>query len=108
MQDSISTKQTAKLAEALRARNVRVAVEHWDGHKHIDIFVPDARLYIEIDGIQHYDNPKQIIADLRRDHFSDGDDFSTMRITNQLIDTHLEPIADAIAGVVERKRATSL
>ncbi len=104
MHETIPTKQTVKLADALRARNVRISVEHWDGHKRIDIFVPDARLYIEVDGLQHFVDPKQIIADLRRDHFSDGDDFSTMRITNQLIDTHLEPIADAIAEVVAKKK----
>lgn len=103
MHDTSSTKQTEKLADALRARNVRVAVEHWDGHKHVDIFVPDARLYIEVDGLQHYIDPKQIIADLRRDHFSDGDDFSTMRVTNQLIETHLDEIANAVAEVVALK-----
>ncbi len=103
MPKKVPTEQTAKLADALRARNVRIAVEHWDGHKHIDIFVPDARLYIEVDGLQHFVDPDQILTDLRRDHFSDGDDFSTLRITNQLIDTHLDEIADAIAGVVAKE-----
>lgn len=105
MPENVPTRQTVVLANALRARNVNVAVEHWDGHKHIDIYLPDARIYIEVDGLKHYVEPKQIIADLRRDHFSDGDDFSTMRITNQLVDTHLNEIADAIAGVVLRKKS---
>lgn len=104
MQDNIPTKQTIALADALRARNINVAIEHWDGHKHIDIFVPEARLYVEVDGLRHYTDAKQIISDLKRDHFSDGDDFSTMRITNQLVDNYLNEIADAIADVVSQKK----
>lgn len=94
------TPQTLKLANALKARGVQLELEYWDGHKHIDIYIPKANLYIEINGLAHYTDPKQIAADLKRNHFSDGDDFFTMSITNQLIDTHLEKIADAIVVVV--------
>jgi len=94
-----STKETLALAAALEARGVRVEVEHWDGHKHIDIFVPDAKLYIEIDGLQHYINPKQIRADLLRDHYSDDATYSTKRFSNQIVKSHLGEIADAIAEI---------
>ena len=89
-----------KLAEALRARGITLELEHWDGHKHVDIYIPAARLYIEVNGLQHYTDPKLLLADLKRAHFSDGDDFNTISITNQLVDTHLDGIADAILKVV--------
>ena len=43
---------------------------------------------------------ERLTTDLKRNHFSDGDDFFTLTITNQLIDTHLDNIADAIVKVV--------
>lgn len=98
------TPQTLKLAEALKARGVHLELEHWDGHKHIDIFIPSARLYIEVNGLQHYTDPKLLFADLRRSHFSDGDDYLTIPITNQLIDSHLDGIADAITQVVQNEK----
>ncbi|MBY0294145.1 hypothetical protein K2Q08_02325 [Patescibacteria group bacterium] len=96
------TPQTLKLAEALRARGVQLELEHWDGHKHIDIYIPSARLYIEVNGLRHYIDSKIIEADLKRVHFSDGDDFRTITITNQLIDTRLNEIADAIATICKQ------
>ena len=97
------TKQAAALIEALRKRGVDLIPEYDDGHKTVDIYIPKAGLFIEINGLQHYTNPEKIIADLKRSHFSDGDDKNTMPITNQLIETHLDEIADAIAQVVKEK-----
>lgn len=96
------TKQALALAQALEKRGVKVETEHFDGHKHVDIFIPEAKLYIEIDGLQHYTDPKQIIADLMHDHYSDDGAFSTKRFSNQLIDNYLDPIADAIALIVKK------
>ncbi|MFA6158347.1 MAG: DUF559 domain-containing protein [Candidatus Paceibacterota bacterium] len=96
----VPTKQTIALAEALRKRGVEVKTEYWDGHKHVDLYIPDAKLFIEIDGIQHYIDSKQILADLKRDHYSDGDDILTKRFSNQLIETRVEEIARAISEIV--------
>jgi very-short-patch-repair endonuclease len=93
------TKQAVSLAQALEKRGVKVELEHWDGHKHVDLFIPDARLYIEIDGIQHYTDPKQFKADLTRDHYSDDDKFFTKHISNQLIDMFCDEIANTIASI---------
>ena len=101
MQKNIPTKQAISLAFALRKRGVRLITEHYDGHKTIDIFIPKARLYIEIDGLQHYTNPEQFIADLKRDHYSDDEKFFTKHISNQLIETHLEEITEAIYQIVK-------
>jgi very-short-patch-repair endonuclease len=102
-QKPIPTKQTLALVKALESKGIKLEVEYWDGHKHVDIYIPKAKLYIEINGLAHYTDPRQIIADLKRNHFSDGDDFFTMPITNQLIDKHLESIADAIVKVVAER-----
>lgn len=93
------TKHTLQLAEALKARGVRIELEHWDGHKHIDIYIPEDNIYIEIDGAHHHTNPEQMISDFNRDFFSFKDGFFTKHITNEAIDTHLEKIADAIAFI---------
>lgn len=95
------TKQTVALADALKTRGIRVETEYWDGHKHIDVYLPDARIFIEVDGLQHYTNPRQILADFKRDHFSDGDDIHTLRLTNQLVETHLDEIVNAVVRVVK-------
>lgn len=89
------------LADALRLRGVTLFVEHWDGHKHIDIYIPKDNLYIEVDGLPHSTNVKQIISDFNRDYFSFKDGFFTKRISNDLIENHLDAIANALARVAE-------
>jgi very-short-patch-repair endonuclease len=96
------TPQTNRLVEALRSRGIETKTEHWDGHKHIDIYIPENGMYIEVEGLQHFTSPEQIIADLKRDYYSDSENHFTFRITNQLIETHLEEIADAVAQVVKK------
>ena len=87
------------LVEALKTRGVSLEVEKWDGHKHIDIYIPSDNLYIEVDGVPHATNVKQIIADFNRDYFSFKEGFFTKHITNELIEAHLDQIADAITKV---------
>lgn len=93
------TKHVVLLAEALRKRRVVLEIEHWDGHKHVDIYIPNDNLYIEVDGVPHFTDVKKIIADFNRDYFSFKDGFYTKHLTNELIDNHLDEIADAIATV---------
>ncbi len=101
--NQIPTPQVKDLGEALRKRGVSVILEHSDGHKHVDIAILNARIFIEVDGIQHLTDANQIMRDFKRDHFSDGDDFDTIHIPNEVIKTHLEQIADAIAEVVKKR-----
>jgi very-short-patch-repair endonuclease len=95
------TKQALDLATALRERGVEVVIEPWDGHKHIDIRIPNTRINIEVNGLQHYTDPKQILADFKRAHYSDVENFSTFPVTNQLIENYLNKIADAITQIVK-------
>ena len=78
---------------------VSAETEHWDGFKHVDIFVPSLKLYIEVDGIRHDINAKQIAADLKRDHYSNKGSFYTKRFSNHAVVWHLNAIADAIAEI---------
>jgi len=96
----IPTKQVNALNQALSKKGIKTKLEYWDGHKHVDIAILSAKIYIEIDGLHHYLDPRQIEADFKRNHFSDGDDFETIHIPNELIDKHLENIAEAISKVV--------
>lgn len=97
----VPTPQTLKLAKALQERGVRCELEHWDGHKHVDIYIPAAQIYIEVDGPPHDLQPKQIVADFRRDYYSAKEGFFTKHITNTEIELHLEPIANAVERVVK-------
>jgi very-short-patch-repair endonuclease len=97
------TKHVLALSDALQKRGVVVELEHWDGHKHVDMYFPDAKIYIEIDGLQHYTDPKQFSADLMRDHYSGSESYFTKHISNQLVETHLDQIADSIAQVVKER-----
>ena len=101
MPNNKPTEHTLKLANALKKRGVNLELEHWDGHKHIDIYIPKDNIYIEIDGMHHTTKPETIISDFNRDYFSFKDNFFTKHITNEAIDTNLEEIADAIAYVAK-------
>ena len=99
----IPTKQVNELGEALQKRGIAIVLEHSDGHKHVDIAILSAKIFIEVDGIHHLTDPEQIIRDFKRDHFSDGDDFDTIHIPNELLKTHLDQIVDAITKVVQKR-----
>ena len=98
------TKFARLLYVALASRGIESITEYFDGHKHIDIAILPARLYIEVDGVQHLNNPEQIITDFKRDYYSNEGGFYTLHIHNDDIKNHLNSIADAIAEVVREKK----
>ncbi len=91
------TKEAADLKEELIRRGVKVYVELNDGYKHVDLALPAAKLNVEVDGVQHLTNPKQIVTDLNRGYYSNRLGYSTMHIPNEMIRMHLKEIADALA-----------
>lgn len=103
-----STPQAKKLFYALKKRKISSELEHWDGNKHVDISIPRAKIDIEVDGSQHYTDPKQIKSDIDRSFYSaTRNDKRTIHIPNAQIDNNLDQIADAIAQTVqERNRDT--
>jgi very-short-patch-repair endonuclease len=95
------TKEAYRLGKALRYRGIKLELEHWDGHKHVDIFIPSAQLCIEVDGLQHFTSANQILADLERAHYSDNDGLRTMHIPNEVITTHFDKVVNAIEKVIK-------
>jgi very-short-patch-repair endonuclease len=107
--DQKSTPQAIKLREELERRGLRVLSEVNDrGHKHVDLAIPSARINIEVDGRQHYENPFQIMSDLKRSHYSDYEGYDTIHIPNIFIDdpSDLRRVADALteAAVMREKQ----
>jgi very-short-patch-repair endonuclease len=91
------TREAADLIAALKKRNIEVDEEPFDGHKHVDLAVPKAKLNIEVDRIHHLTDPNQIVADLSRGYYSYKDGINTMHIPNEMIRKHLNEISDALA-----------
>ncbi len=96
--------QAHKLHSALVQRGIECEIEKWDQHKHMDISIESAGLYIEIDGDHHYTNADSIIRDLKRDYFSNEASYDTLHIPNFIIDTKLNEVADAISEVANHRR----
>jgi very-short-patch-repair endonuclease len=93
----IPTKEANDLKIALEKKGVIVYLELDDGHKHIDLAIPRAKLNIEVDGIKHLIDPHQILADLGRGYYSHKNGYDTMHIPNEMIHLHLEEISEALA-----------
>ena len=72
-------------------------VELHDGFKTVDLAIPRAKINVEVDGIQHLTDPKQILADLGRGYYSHKNGYDTMHIPNEMVRTHLDEIAEALA-----------
>jgi len=102
MAKKIITEQAKKLHEALLNEGIEAELEYWDGHKHIDICIPASKIYIEVDGMQHFTNPDQMARDFIRDHYSDDDGFNTLHIPNAVIETDLYRVVNAIKKVVSK------
>lgn len=56
---SVTTGETIRLYFALKQRGVPACLEKYDGYKHIDIAIPDAKINIEVDGGHHNYNHQQ-------------------------------------------------
>ena len=93
----VPTKEAMALKKALKDRGVKVYTEFNDGYKTIDLTLPNSKIDIEVDGIQHLRDPGQILTDLSRGYYSYKDGYDTIHIQNQMIHNHLNDIADALA-----------
>jgi len=98
-----STPETIKLFDALKTNGIPALIDFWDGHKHIDIAIPKAKINIEVDGIHHNTKPKQALADLKRTYYSFKKHYFTLRIPNSLIKYHFEDCLNLILDMVKEK-----
>lgn len=97
-----TTTQARRLRAALRRLGVESRLEYWDGHKHVDLFLPESGLGIEVDGLQHYLDPQQLLSDIRRACASCRSDAPTVHIPNLVVDRHLNELAQALASAARR------
>ncbi len=98
--------QEAKLLfDKLIEAGLFVELEYWDGHKHVDMHIPSAKLYIEVDGIQHFTNSNQIASDFLRDHYSDASGYDTFRIPTQIVRDQMDTIVKAILKIVTERKS---
>lgn len=94
------TKHALLLNQALNTIGVETILEYDDGHKHVDIFVPDAKLYIEVDGHRHYTSATQITADFKRTEHSVEEGFHTFHVPNEAVEKEVMRIARAIKKII--------
>lgn len=97
------TKEAADLKEALESKGVRVLVELHDGHKHIDLAIPKAKINVEVDGLQHLTDPEQIVSDLSRGYYSHKNGYDTIHIPNEMVRLHLDEISMALAAAAKMR-----
>ncbi len=103
------TEQAKRLHDALLKHGITADLEYSDGHKTVDLCIKEARFYIEVDGLHHLTHTDQIIADLKRDHYSDNEGFETLHIPNAVFKNEriFGSIVEAIVGAA-RKRMSSV
>jgi len=68
---------------ALRDYDIPVIIEYWDKNKTVDIAIP-GKIYIEVDGQQHYE-PEAALTDLLRSFHAWKDKIPTFRISNESV-----------------------
>ena len=98
------TKHARMLYNELLKNRINAFLEYNDGHKEVDIGIPDAHIYIEVDGPNHLNDPDQIERDFKRDHYSEIGGFRTIRISNASIENDLKRISKAIIEVIRREK----
>lgn len=105
-----STNEAIRLYFELKKRGVPAELEKYDGYKHIDIAIPEAKVNIEVDGCHHNVNSKQALTDLKRTYYSFLKGFVTLRIPNSLIydEYTLNSTADFIVEILNKNRINVL
>lgn len=95
--------QENTLANALRERGVELKQQYSDGYKCVDIYIPKAKLDIEVDGMGHFMLASQMISDFKREYWSERAGYHTIHIPNDFVERHdyLIKIVDALVEVVK-------
>ncbi|MDD4991811.1 MAG: DUF559 domain-containing protein [Paludibacter sp.] len=95
-----STFEAISLYFELKQRGVPAELEKFDGFKHIDLAISEAKINIEVDGGHHNYSYEQAMADLKRTYHSFKKGFYTVRIPNVLIHGRIQETADYIVGIL--------
>ena len=99
------TRYSKALYNSLKARGIEAKLEHWDGHKSVDIAILPAKLYIEVDGIHHYLDSHIVVKDIMRDNYSNEAGFHTVHVSNSAIWYDLALIANTIAKLSKERES---
>jgi very-short-patch-repair endonuclease len=97
------TPQAIRLSNALNSFEVKHELEYDDGHKHVDIAIEWAKLYLELDGSQHGFSPNQMCTDDERDKHSLKEGFVTKRIPNIWVDRDVDRLALSVATLANKR-----
>ena len=96
IRNSDSSSHAKSLYLELKKIGVPAKLEKYDGFKTIDIAIPECKVNIEVDGIQHNSNPDQALSDLKRTYYSFLKGYITLRVPNSLIERNIEAAIDYI------------
>ncbi|MEK6924278.1 MAG: DUF559 domain-containing protein [Candidatus Micrarchaeota archaeon] len=95
------TPEEEALYRRLKARGVPVILHKNDGHKTMDLAIPEALINIEIDGLQHNFSAEQALSDLKRTFYSFKKGYFTLRLPNSLIKKcNQETVTDMIVEII--------
>lgn len=86
----------------LRTHPVRFRRQRRDGAYIMDFYCVKARLCIEIDGDQHYDEPG-LLYDEKRMQYLEGRDMVVLRFTNREVNQKFKMVCDLIDAVLEER-----
>ncbi|MCK5061450.1 DUF559 domain-containing protein [Candidatus Parcubacteria bacterium] len=100
---SQASKEARILRRALQKKGLEPILEFFDEHKHVDMCIKKARLYVEVDGRQHKTNYNQINSDIKRDYWSRKQNYKTLRFTNKQINNELDKVVNKIMEEVNNR-----
>ena len=66
----------------------------------VDFYVAEANLVVELDGSQHYENPRQIASDFDRDKFLESIGVKVLRYSNLEIQRSFESVCEDILSYI--------
>ena len=77
-------------------------LEYPDGPKHVDIGIPSAMLFIEVQDNGHFTSPKRIFSDFDRTFYSDKEGFKTYFVPEHFLNDpeHLEKVVNALVEII--------
>jgi very-short-patch-repair endonuclease len=97
------TPEAKKLNEELIKLGYKAELEKFDGYKHIDIAIVQAKTNIEIDGPRHNYQARVALQDLKRTFYSLEKGFITIRIPNSLVHRKLPETVDYIDKILKTR-----
>ncbi len=68
----------------------------------VDFYCAGAKVVIELDGSQHYDN-KDLIYDSKRDHFLESLGLKVYRIPNSEINDHFRGVCEELDRIIQSR-----